>query len=107
MSSTYTRVMATLSNGQSVYAYNMDVSAKLDAPVIMASLPEPRENAQGNLEYRFSDADSGFFCSIRADDTARLDAVREFDGNLLIKVTPLRSFSSKDFEKATAFGGAK
>ena len=107
MSSTYTRVMATLTNGQSIYVYNMDVSAKLEAPIVMASLPEPRENAQGNLEYRFSDASTGWFAAISVDGAARLKAVRVFENNLLIQVTPLRSFSSKDFEKATAFGGAQ
>ena len=106
MSSTYTRVMATLSNGQSIYVYNMDSSAKLEAPVVLATLDATRENAQGNLEYRLSDASTGWFASIRAEDSARLDATALLEGYRLAQVTPLRSFSIKDFQRAVK-GGAQ
>ena len=106
MSSTYTRVMATLTNGQSIYAYNMDVNAKLDSSIVLATIDAPRENAQGNLEYRFSDASTGWFASIRAEDTARLEASRLLEDYRLVQITPLRSFSAKDFARAVK-GGAQ
>lgn len=106
MSSTYTRVIATLANGQSIYVYNMDTSAKLSDSIVLASTNEPRENAQGNLEYRLSDPSTGWFASIRVEDNARLEATALLEGYRLAQVVPLRSFSVKDFQRALK-GGAQ
>lgn len=109
MSKDYKRVVATLSNGKSIYTYNMDKSAELPASVVVSGLPETVVSTSGSEQYKFSNPSSGWFCSISADDAERMPAVVQFpSGDIGVELKPLVSYTSKDLASAKPFaGGAK
>lgn len=98
--SNYKRVMATLSNNQSIYVYNMDVNATLTNTIVFAGQPEVNDQGQ----YKFSNAESGWFCSINSNDTDRTPVIMQIEsGEILLEITPLKTFTTKDLAKAKPF----
>ena len=98
------RIMATLSNGEAVFVHH-NILTSLDRAVVLNARNEvhTKEGAITGV-YRFSDASSGFFLVINEDDDSRLENVLEAeDGALLLKITPIKSYSEKDLSKAKPF----
>ena len=107
---TFKRVVATLNNGQSIYMYNMDKEADLESSIVVSGLPEAVESSNGSMQYKLNHPKSGWFCSMGAEDTARLEALLQTeDGTLLLEIKPLKTYSVKDLKTAKPFvaGGAK
>jgi hypothetical protein len=104
--SAFKRVLATLDNGQAIYLYNADMNAELTAPVVLSSQPIIRTSQDGSEVYKFNHNATGWFGSIKPDDTDRMDNVMQLgDGDILIKVSPIKSYDIKDLAKATKFVG--
>ena len=103
MSNNTKRVVATLDNGQTIFCYNQNPDARLEGKIILAGQPEAKETEAGS-QYRFSNADSGWFASINATDMDRLSAVLQVkSGEIVVRINPLKTFEEKDLKGAKAF----
>lgn len=108
MANEFKRHLVILDNNKAIYAYNMNLQAELPASMVMSGQPEPTEQPDGSLVYKFNHPASGWFASIKADDTDRLSTVKQLDdGTILFKVTVPVTHTDKDLAKAKPFLGAK
>lgn len=96
-----TKILSSLSADTAIYVYNKSETAQLEEQVLVASI-EPKTNGE-YTQYVFSNASTGFFCSINTEDTDRLPFVKELEGKLLLKVSPLKEYSVADYNKAKPF----
>lgn len=103
--SAFKRVLVTLDNQQAIYIYNADNSADVSTSIILSGKPVVVEQDNGSSIYKFNSADTGWFGSIRSDDSDRMDNVMQLGEDILIKVSPLKSYTIKDYAKATKFVG--
>lgn len=96
------RILSSLDEDIAIYVYNKSDSAKLVEQVLVGSM-EPKQNGE-YTQYVFSNASTGFFCSVNTEDADRMAFVKELDGKLLIKVAPLKVITVKDYNsKAKPF----
>lgn len=109
VSANYKRVLVTLDNNQALYIYSMDMSADFDSAIVLSGKPETTTQSDGSEVYKLNHTASGWFGSVKADDTERLSQLMQLaDGTILLKVSPIKSYDLKDLTKATKFvGGAK
>jgi hypothetical protein len=108
MSQSYKRAMATLTNGQIISVYNMDQSAEFDSAMVLSGKNIETVSSQGTKQYKFSNPSSGWFTSIATEDTDRFilgTTVVVSGDDILTKVSPLKTYSTNEFDKLV--GGAK
>ena len=106
MSNSFKRVLATLDNGQSIYVYNADATAEFTSAVVLSSQPELRTDREGTEIYKFNHSASGWFASIKPTDTDRMANVLQLaNEDIVIKITPIKSYSVNDIKSAKPFVG--
>lgn len=102
------KLLVTLDNGQALYIYNTDLQADLPSAIVLSSQPIVRTQSDGTEVYKFNHPASGWFGSIKLDDTARCENIMQLPSeDIVIKVSPIKSYDLKDLTKATKFGGVK
>jgi hypothetical protein len=104
MANAYNRVLASLSNGVNIFAYNSNSDSKLSEAIVLSGLPIISTNDNGDDVYKFNHPDSGWFCSIRVADSERTPNILQMDNeDIVVKLTPLKTYSTKDLAKAKQF----
>lgn len=104
MANSYKRVLATLSNGVNIFVYNMSSDAEFSDSLVLSGLPVPALNDNAEEIYKFNHSESGWFCSIRVADDERTPNILQMDNeDIVVKVTPLKSYTVKDLAKAKQF----
>lgn len=107
MANEFRRVLATLDNGTALYLFNMDMSAEFTSATVLSSQPILKAQADGAMVYKFNHTASGWFASIKADDQDRLPNILQLPNeDIVIKVTPIKSYDLKDLAQAKPFVGA-
>ena len=108
------KVLCSLTPSCNINVANMADNATVPAQIILSGSDVPVANSNSVLEYRFSAPDSGWFTTIRADDTVRLSAILQNPNpecgeyqRLAVVVKPIVSLSAKDIAGFVPFGSAK
>ena len=108
MSKEFQRQLVILTNNKALFVYNMDLDAELPASMVLSGQPTPVAQADGALVYKLNHPASGWFGSIKADDSERLTALMQLpDETILLKVAVPVTHTDKDLAKAKPFLGAK
>ena len=108
------KVLCSLTPSCNINVANMADNATVPAQIILSGSDVPVANSNSVLEYRFSSPASGWFTTIRADDTVRLSAILQNPNpecgeyqRLAVVVKPIVSLSAKDIAGFVPFGSAK